>query len=221
MSRPRVTTAVEAVAADLERRILDGDLPPGDRLPEEALAAHYEVARHTVRAALRALAAGGLVTVETHRGAHVTALDDAALADLFALRAALEVEAARLLAEQEALDPLPPAVLAAAAHLDEACTGDPSDARVRARADAAHAALHHALVAAAASRRITLVHEALTAESRLALVQSRAALPLPDLARDHRALLAALAAEGPHVLRDHLRHGQRAASGTNGSGRRA
>ena len=40
---------------DLRARVLAGDLPPGHRLREEALAGEYGLARHTVRAALRAL----------------------------------------------------------------------------------------------------------------------------------------------------------------------
>jgi len=209
VSRPGVTTAVDAVAADLAERILSGDLPPGARLREQALTEHYDVARHTIRAALRALAARRLADVEPHRGAHVRLLDEQALQELFELRAALEVEAARLLAERHGLDPLPPEVLAAGRGLAAACSATEPD---RARIDAAHTGLHHALVAAAGSARITQVHAQLGAESRLALVQSRAALPIGDLARTHADLLARLATDGPDVLRAHLRHGRDAAS---------
>ncbi|MEA2126999.1 MAG: hypothetical protein QOI80_3781, partial [Solirubrobacteraceae bacterium] len=52
------------LAATLRRRILDGELAPGAPLREQHLAAESGLARHTVRAALRALAAEGIVTVE-------------------------------------------------------------------------------------------------------------------------------------------------------------
>jgi DNA-binding GntR family transcriptional regulator len=196
------------VAADLRARILSGELPPGSRLREEALADRYEVARHTLRAALRALAAERLAVVEPHRGVRVAALDDADLLALFELRAALEVEAARLLAERGDLSALPDAVLTAAAVLDAACAEPTPD---RAAVDAAHAALHHALVVASDSPRIIGAHAALDAESRLALVQSRSALPVDRMAAVHRELLADLATLGPDALRRHLHAGRLAA----------
>jgi len=203
VTRPRITTAVDAVAQDLRDRILAGDLPPGMRLREEELAGRYDVARHTIRAALRTLAAERLVAVEPHRGARVAALDGEALRALFELRAALEVEAARLLAERRGLDPWPREVAEAADALQQACTQDAP----RERIEAAHAALHHALVAAAASPRITQAHAALEVESRVVLLQSRPALPPARMAALHRALLEDLRAQGPDALRRHLHQG--------------
>lgn len=200
----RPATQVDRLAGQLRDRVLAGDLPPGHRLREEALAAEYGVARHTVRAALRALAAQRLAVVEPHRGARVTALDAAALRELFELRAALEVEAARLLADRHGLDPWPGDVEAAAAALDAACAAPEPD---RSAVDAAHAALHHALVAAAGSPRITAAHAGLELESRLALVQSRGTLPVARMAQIHRELLERLRAEGPDALRRHLHEG--------------
>jgi len=209
MSRPAVTTAVDAVAAELRRRILTGDLPPGARLREAALAGEFDVARHTLRAALRALAAEHLVTVEPHRGAHVAVLDEPQVTALIELRAALEVGAATLLAERGGLGPpWPDAVERAAAALESACAAPDPD---RAAVDAAHAALHHAVVAAAGSDRITAAHAGLAAESRVVLLQSREALPVERMAALHRDLLDRLATEGPAVLWAHLREGARAA----------
>ena len=70
-------TTVDALAAALRERILDGDLHANERLREQELSRVYDVARHTVRAALRALEAEGLVVIEAHRGARVAALDAA------------------------------------------------------------------------------------------------------------------------------------------------
>ena len=69
----RIST-VDAVAQALRTRILDGDLAGGERLREQELTAAYGVARHSLRAALRALAAEGLVVIEPHRGATVAQL---------------------------------------------------------------------------------------------------------------------------------------------------
>ena len=60
----------------------------------------YAVARHTVRAALRALAVEGLVAIEPNRGARVASLEAAEVESLFELRAALELEAAHLALER-------------------------------------------------------------------------------------------------------------------------
>jgi DNA-binding GntR family transcriptional regulator len=221
MSRPEVTTAVEAVARDLRAAILAGSPAPGERLREQALAARYDVARHTVRAALRALAAEHLVVIPAHRGARVAQLDDDELRALFELRTALEVEAARLLAERRPPDgsPQPPEVEAAAARLFALCEqadrdtrGEPDNAAraddVRAAVDEAHLALHHALVAAAGSARITAAHAALAAEQRLVLLQSRPALSPARMAAHHRELLDHLPRLGPEALRHHLAQGR-------------
>ena len=207
MSRPAVTTAVDAVAQDLRAAVLAGDPAPGERLREEALSTTYQVARHTVRAALRALAAERLVVIEPHRGARVAHLGSAELLALFELRTALEVEAARLAAARCGAGSAvrEPAVLAAAELLDRLCRADPPD---RAAVDAAHLALHHALVAGAGSPRITQAHAALAVEQRLALLQSRAALPVEQMARHHHDLLRDLVTRGPEALRDHLGEGR-------------
>jgi len=58
--------------ADLRRRLLDGDLGEGDRLPtEERLGADYAVSRQTVREAIRRLRDSGLLTAERGRGTFV------------------------------------------------------------------------------------------------------------------------------------------------------
>jgi DNA-binding GntR family transcriptional regulator len=210
VTRPAVTTAVDAVAEQLRAAILRGDPPPGERLREEALAARYDVARHTLRAALRALAAEHLVIVEPHRGARVANVDGSQLQALFELRTALEVEAVRLLEQRSGLTPWPEAVHRAAAALESACrsAGEPSSDDARAAMDLAHLALHHALVASAGSDRITQAHAALAAESRLVLLQSRSALSPTRMAQVHRQLLDDLRRLGPDALRDHLAQGQ-------------
>ncbi|MFA9270532.1 MAG: GntR family transcriptional regulator, partial [Baekduiaceae bacterium] len=96
---PRVS-AVDALVTVLRDRILEGELPAGERLVERELTERYDVARHTLRAALRALEAEGLVRIEPNRGARVAQLDADELRDLFALRLALEREAAHLALER-------------------------------------------------------------------------------------------------------------------------
>ena len=195
------TTTVDALADALRREILDGALPAGSRLRERELCEAYGVARHSLRAALRSLAADGLVRIEPHRGARVAQLSADDVRWLYALRAALELEAAHLALERND-GRLPPPVHEALARLQAACAGDdPPWSAI----NEAHADLHSAIVAAARSPRIEAAHAALSGEMRLFLLALRPHIPPADLAADHAALVRGLERDGPPVLREHLR----------------
>jgi DNA-binding GntR family transcriptional regulator len=195
------TSTVDLLAAELRREILDGSLPAGSRLRERELCEGYDVARHSLRAALRALAADGLVRIEPHRGASVARLTAEDVRALYELRVALELEAAHLALERHG-GRLPEPVHAALAALEAACQGDdPPWSDV----NEAHAELHRAIVTAADSPRIAAAHAALSGEMRLFLLQLQPHLPLDELVAGHRALVAGLEREGPAVLREHLR----------------
>jgi DNA-binding GntR family transcriptional regulator len=205
---PRVS-AVDALVLVLRERIVDGELAPGERLVERELVERYDVARHTLRAALRVLQAEGLVVIEPNRGARVASLDPAALHDLFALRLALEREAAALaLAAHDGR--LPPAVHAAAERLDAV-----AGRRRAAWADVAeaHNDVHRALVHAAAAPRISRAYDALETEMRLFVTQLRPAWTRERLGPDHLQLLADIERDGPDVLREHMAEAERALAG--------
>ena len=199
----RVST-VDAIAAALRTRILDGELGPGERLRELELVEAYGVARHSLRAALRALAAEGLVTIEPNRGARVAHLTPADLDALFELRTALEVEAARLALERND-GRLPKAVHDAVRLMDAVCAQpDPPWSAV---VDA-HDRVHGAIVAASRSTRIVRAYAALAGELRLFVIQIRPAWPLERMAEHHERLIADLEREGPEPLRAHLADGR-------------
>ena len=191
-------TAVETVTAALRREILAGERRAGERLVEQELCARYGVARHSLRAALRALAAEGLVRVETNRGARVAHLGADEIVELYELRTALEVEAARLALARHG-GRLPPAVHVALAELQRACADG-----VWSAINDAHADLHSAIVAAAQSPRIEAAHQALDGELRLFLNQLEPLWSTEKLAADHAALVRGLERDGPAVLREHL-----------------
>jgi DNA-binding GntR family transcriptional regulator len=199
----RVST-VDAVAAALRTRILDGELGPGERLREADLAAAYGVARHSLRAALRALAAEGLVVVEPNRGATVARLTAEDAGPLFELRTALELEAAHLALERHD-GRLPKPVRDAVRLMDAVCAqpAPPWSAVVD-----AHAAVHGALVAAAGSPRLQRAYEGLAGELRLFVIQIRPTWSLDRMAEHHDRLLADLEREGPPALRRHLDEGR-------------
>jgi DNA-binding GntR family transcriptional regulator len=89
---------VDRLAADLQRRVLSGDLPSGTRLRQSALAEEFGVSRTPIREALRKLQAAGLVEVQPNRGALVRGLSSREIRDAYQVRAELEALAAELAA---------------------------------------------------------------------------------------------------------------------------
>jgi DNA-binding GntR family transcriptional regulator len=200
----RVST-VDALTAALRARILEGELAPGERIPERDLTERYGVARHSVRAALRSLQAEGLVSIEPHRGASVATLDPAGLRSLFELRTALELEAAHLALERHG-GKLPASVREAVDRLARVCARrDPAWSAV---ADA-HNDVHRALVAAAGSERIARAYDGLAGEMRLFLSALRPLWTLERMAAHHEELIEGLERVGPAALREHLQAGER------------
>jgi GntR family transcriptional repressor for pyruvate dehydrogenase complex len=114
--------AYEEVAERLRERVVSGELPPGARLPNEAvLAQDFSVSRATVREALRSLTAQSLIRTAKGAGggSYVTSpsvdgvsdflhssialmahAEDVTLDDLIEARELLEVPAARLAAQR-------------------------------------------------------------------------------------------------------------------------
>lgn len=90
----------DQVLAELRRRIIDCEYPPGERLTEERLATDFGVSRNPVREALRVAESEGLVRMVARRGAFVASPDASTIADIFSVRARLETLAARLAAER-------------------------------------------------------------------------------------------------------------------------
>jgi DNA-binding GntR family transcriptional regulator len=100
---------VDKLAAQLQARVLSGELPSGARLRQEALAEEFGVSRTPVREALRKLQASGLVELRPHRGALVRGLSPREIRDAYEVRAELEALAAEVAAvriRQEQLDRL-------------------------------------------------------------------------------------------------------------------
>lgn len=69
----------------IRRLIFEGELRPGERVPQDELAQDLGISRIPIREALIALESGGWVSIELHRGAFVTALDEQAVRDHYEL----------------------------------------------------------------------------------------------------------------------------------------
>ncbi|MDO4614416.1 MAG: GntR family transcriptional regulator [Lachnospiraceae bacterium] len=98
MNEPRDTDYMplrEVVYMTLRRQILRGDLKPGERLMEIALAQKLGVSRTPIREAIRKLENEGLVTIAPRRGAQVARITLQELNDVLEVREALEILAIR------------------------------------------------------------------------------------------------------------------------------
>jgi phosphonate utilization transcriptional regulator len=86
------------VQSELERMILGGELAPGEKLTEVALAGRLGVSRGPLREAFRMLEEAGLVRTEKNRGVFVRDLPVEEAIEIFDLRAAMEELVGRRLA---------------------------------------------------------------------------------------------------------------------------
>lgn len=93
LSRPPTTQ--EAVLLALRQSIATGELQPGERLYQDAIAEQMGVSRVPVREALNVLRADGQLEYSPHRGYWVSALSREAVGEINLIRNLLETEAIR------------------------------------------------------------------------------------------------------------------------------
>jgi DNA-binding GntR family transcriptional regulator len=175
------SSTTDRVAGALRTMLFSGELSPGEPLRETALAEAFQVARSTVREALRLLAAEGLVTRFPNRGVTVTALTAHDVAEIFGARLVLETAGVR--AGAAGAD-LTPATRALEAYARATAGGD------QAEVTHAHLQFHSSLVDLLGNTRLSSSADVLTADLRLALasVERRRGNARAQVA-DHRRLL--------------------------------
>lgn len=174
----------------LRRRVLNGELAPGERLLLRPLAEQLGLSVMPVRDALRMLERDGLVQSETHRGTTVTQIDANTIVDLIGIRMWLEV-----LAVQEATPRHDHASLAIVREslraADQAVAGEPLEY------SRANRTLHEAIEAPASSELQRLIAElwekVWQARRRMSLFSL-----VPEMRtraqKEHRSIVAALKA---------------------------
>jgi DNA-binding GntR family transcriptional regulator len=91
----------EQVRQFVRRRIFDGVLKQGQRVPQDLIAQTLGVSRIPVREALIALEREGWVTIVPHRGTFVNAIDEPAVRDHYELLGLMYGFAARRAAERQ------------------------------------------------------------------------------------------------------------------------
>ena len=90
----------EVVFLTLRKKILKGELQPGERLMEISLANSLGVSRTPIREAIRMLEHEGLVVMRARRGAQVAKITTQELNDVLEVRKSLEVLAIRKACER-------------------------------------------------------------------------------------------------------------------------
>lgn len=182
----QTTSTRDALVAEVRRRILSGELPPGTPLTEASLASSFGVARPTVRSALQVLVSRRLVQQSDGRSLIVPKLTVADVQDLFLVRTPLELAAVRQIVHNRRSLAEVELRLTAMAEL-------PVDANWADLVEA-HTRFHIALIDAAESPRLSRIYPPLQEEMQLCLAQLKASYPEPlALATEHGTLLAAIA----------------------------
>jgi len=80
----------EYIIQDLEKKIIDGTLKPGERIIEESICKVFGVSRSPVREAFRILESQGLVSRKPRKGVTVTRIAPKEAEDIYRIRANLE-----------------------------------------------------------------------------------------------------------------------------------
>ena len=206
LRRLGTVSTVQALEEDLQRRILDGEFQPGEHLREIELARQYDVGRNTLRAAFDGLARRGLLVKSRNRGVFVRVLTPRDLAEVYELRAAIEVQAGRNLATRRSVPEEARLALAAERQL----TND------SARRDLVEAdlAFHRAIVDGAGNSRLAAVHRDIAAEIRLSLAQlmETAYATVEQLTDEHAEVLRAVESGKPSATETVIRHHLEAAT---------
>jgi phosphonate utilization transcriptional regulator len=182
------TSLTRLVAESIEQQILTGELPPGSKLNEMALAQRFGTSRGPLREALRLLEESGLVRQEKNRGAHVRKILLSEAADIYDVRAGLDATAGRLLATRATAEQLR-TLRALTDAMRDVPAGDVE------RFHALNLGFHDAIVSMTGNPVLIEQYRRLT--KLLALFRRRnllAPMAIPHFAEEHSAIVDLLAA---------------------------
>ena len=199
---PRRPLHEEAVGR-LRELIVQGELPPGERLNERLLCQQLGISRTPLREAIKLLASEGLVSLSPNRGAQVAPLEAARLAETLCVMGALEALAGELACKHA-----PDAQIAEVAALHAEMVAK------HARGDLAsyfryNQAIHLKIVEASGNATLAHTYRQLNANVLRARYMANLSRERWDEAvREHEKILAALTARDASRLRrlleDHL-----------------
>lgn len=204
----RSNSLSSAVQAEIERRILFGEIEAGTRINENSLAAELSISRGPIREACRGLVEMGLLTVIVNRGFFVREITRKEAADVYDVRASLMRLAGETLAGRISDDQL--AVLSEmVGGMDAANARDDFEAFY-----ALNREFHERIVDYAENDRLRALCDGLVKE--LNLYRRRSLLlggGLAESNREHKTILAALkdrdVPRAGEELANHIQAGKR------------
>lgn len=194
--RVQPLSIVDAVAGDMRSKLFAGELVGDAQLTEAEVAAQYEVARPTAKAAIEKLVSEGLLVRGTHRTARVLSLTNEDVHDLYFARRTIEGEVVRELARRRVLPPGAPR-----ANADTLAVLDEGSAIIE-----PVMRFHVSLVRAVGSQRLSRLFDTLMGEMHLCMVQMQSQAPLEGelIVGEHTPITAAITAGDPDAAVDAL-----------------
>lgn len=195
----------EEVVSRVRHMLIEGEIPPGSRVPERDLCVTLGISRTPLREALKVLAAEGYVVLLPNRGARAAKLTRKDVQDLFEVCESLEAAAGELACQRISDEQVQEI---AALHAEMVSHYHNKDLIQYYRCNRQ---IHQAVIDAADNAVLASLYESVTSRIR----RARFVAPMPpshwELAvREHEAILNALqrrdSAGLSHILRWHLRH---------------
>jgi DNA-binding GntR family transcriptional regulator len=201
---PRKSLHGELVAL-LRDMIIEGELRPGAKIPEQTLCARFGVSRTPLREALKVLAAEGLLLLAPNRGASVARITNDEIDELFPIMGALEALAGEIACRR---------IDAAGIARIRALHDDMLAAFRRGEAGAyakLNRAIHEALFEAAGNAALTALYNNLMVRIHsIRFFAKKSPARWRQAVDDHERMMTALQARDgaalAHILRLHLQH---------------
>ncbi|NUT54449.1 MAG: GntR family transcriptional regulator [Thermoleophilia bacterium] len=200
------TNLNDRVYETLKARLVRRELGPGEKVSLHELAASLGVSRSPVHHALTRLVSEGLLTVKSRRGYYVTALTEAAIAEGYDVRLALELQAAEI-----AVGRVGRAGLRRFRELHDAT----ADAVSHTECDSANAAFHEHQVDLAGNSLLSRFYRDLSVNLMMQVIRGGKLEGGSNLPTEHEAIVAAYEAgdlDAAHLaIRAHIGTGRRIA----------
>ena len=196
----QTSSLTSAVQQALERMITLGELGPGDKLNEVALAERLGVSRGPVREAFRVLEEAGLLTLKKNRGVYVRQIPLQEALEIYELRAMMEAHVGAVLAESASEEQLT-SLQVMIDSMEQAVQAQDSALYYRLNVE-----FHETMVSFAGNRKLYLLYRRLTRELALFRRRNLAAQSLSTGSiQEHREVLAAIRSRNTKLAADTLR----------------
>jgi phosphonate utilization transcriptional regulator len=196
----QTSSLTSAVQQALERMITLGELGPGDKLNEAALAERLGVSRGPVREAFRVLEEAGLLTLKKNRGVYVRQIPLQEALEIYELRAMMEAHVGAVLAESASEEQLT-SLQVMIDSMEQAVQAQDSALYYRLNVE-----FHETMVSFAGNRKLYLLYRRLTRELALFRRRNLAVQSLlTGSIQEHREVLAAIRSRNKKLAADTLR----------------